>query len=223
MNVLKLMKIINTKLPPYIWAWIAKYKNYEEQSGSGTLVFENTYGQKFSKFDVEGQTSQESTDGRQLFDINGNVNQIYNGSTSGNLNVVNGNDLTSSYNTGMTYARGQRIYIGTGNTVKFKFKFKSINGRIEGADPLVGVANIYEDNNSTPINTIYLKTDNVGTELSKTITATTDYLIFAFSGWTSRAESITVTDIVVTVSNDTSWEPYSGGIPRTKSILSISY
>ena len=145
--------------------------------------------------------------GKNLFDINGDVNTRYDGQTSTN-NTVSGNDLTTITNGGSTHLYGQKIYVGTGNTVSLSVKLKSITYTTEPSEnSTVAYMSLYNDNTTTGQLSSGLKYNEVGIRKTITFIAQTDYIYAAF-GRASLSKSATFTDIQVEIGSATSYEPY---------------
>ena len=148
----------------------------------------------------------KNVEGKNLFNINGNVNTRYDGTTNTN-NTVSGNDLTSTTNAGGTHPYGQKIYVGKGNVVTFSAKLKSIT---YDTTPSLTVAyiTIYNDNTITDRQTQSFVFSDIGTIKSASFTASTDY-IYATFGRSSITTSATFTDIQVEIGSITPYVPYN--------------
>ena len=164
-----------------------------------------------NKFVLEGKTEQDSTTGKNKFNINGNVNTRYDGTTNTN-NTVSGNDLTSITNGGSTRGYGQKIYVGAGNTITFSTKLKSITYNETPTGTLAYIS-VYNDNTTEGSVGSGFNVSQINTTKSITFTSTTDYIYVAFTRATVTT-SATFTDIQVELGDEvTPWEPYTGGIP----------
>lgn len=160
------------------------------------------------EFGIEGNTEQETRSGKNLFNINGDVNTRYDGTTNTN-NTVSGNDLTTTTNAGSTNPYGQKIYVGTGNTVTFSAKLKSVTyDTTPTPTTTVAYMTLYNENTTTERQTNSFNYANIGTKKSVSIIALTDY-IYATFGRASNDTSTTFTDIQVEIgSTATDYEPY---------------
>ena len=142
---------------------------------------------------------------QNLFNINGEVNQVYNGTIYQSGNTVSGNDLISQVNSNTSYAQGQKIYVGAGNTVYFSAKLKSIQDYKEGSGDLLVLA-LYNDNTTEGA------TYGVGKHTSQIINidfvAKTDYIYATFDVNLNKCSSCTFTDIMVTTIMRTDYVEY---------------
>ena len=161
---------------------------------------------KVKEFGIEGNTEQATRSGKNLFNINGDVNTRYDGTTNTN-NTVSGNDLTTTTNAGSTNPYGQKIYVGTGNIVTFSVKLKSITYDTAPTSTVAYIT-LYNENTSENRQSQSFAFNDVGTVKSVSFTASTDY-IYATFGRASTDTSATFTDIQVELSSTpTSYEPY---------------
>lgn len=142
---------------------------------------------------------------QNLFNINGEVNQVYNGTIYQSGNTVSGNDLISQVNTNTSYAHGQKIYVGAGNTVYFSAKLKSIQDYKEGSGDLVLLA-LYNDN--TPEGATYGFGNHTSQIINVDFVAKTDYIYAAFAVNLNKCSSCTFTDIMVTTIRRTDYVEY---------------
>lgn len=142
---------------------------------------------------------------QNLFNINGEVNQIYNGTIYQSGNTVSGNDLISQVNVSASYPHGQKIYVGAGNTVYFSAKLKSIQDYKEGSGDLVLLA-LYNDN--TPEGATYGNGNHTSQIINVNFVAKTDYIYATFGVNLNKCSSCTFTDIMVTTIRRTDYVEY---------------
>ena len=197
-------------------------KEYVKQE---TISFEETHleGQEIetqlplameSVLSISGNSEQETRSGKNLFNINGDVNTRYNGTTSNKNSVENGILLATS-NFSDEHGYGQRIYVGAGNTVTFSARFLGVNGNVTLATEGIAGISLYDDN--TVAGFIGVRFENTENNTIKQLTkqALTDYIIVTF-GIAKRAgvnegtyTSASFTDIQVEIaSTATPYEPY---------------
>ena len=150
-------------------------------------------------------------DRRNLFNIKGDVNTRYDGTTVTD-NTVSENDLITTTNAGNVYPYGQKIYVGAGNTITFSATLKSItpSGISSGT---VAYMTIFNDNTTTGANTISFSANQIGTKKEVSITPSTDY-IYACFGRASTPTSATFTNIQVE-RGETSTEYIDYATPQT--------
>lgn len=192
-----------------ILSYLLKKGRVHKASGT-EISIENVKG--FESLTLSKLSTQNTTTGKNLFNINGDVNTRYDGQSSTN-NTVSGNDLTTITNGGSTHLYGQKIYVGTGNTVSLSVKLKSITYTTEPSEnSTVAYMSLYNDNTTTGQLSSGLKYNEVGIRKTITFIAQTDYIYAAF-GRASLSNSATFTDIQVEIGSATSYEPYTGGIP----------
>jgi hypothetical protein len=135
--------------------------------------------------------------GKNLFDINGNVNLWgHNGEHAGR-NTVDGNILKAGTNASNTHAIGQKIKIGMDNTITFSAKLLSC-GSGDGAQLA-----IYDGKNERQ--TIYIAPNGINQTYKITYTAKGEYLIFCFA--TFGGVGAEFTDIQVEFGQATPYEP----------------
>ena len=173
----------------------------------------------YDNIELEGKTTQETRSGKNLFDINGNINTRYNGTTS-NYNSANGNNFVTTFSNQNGYAYGQRIYVGSGNQITISAKvidIQSTNTKEVG---------IYIFNDKTTSGASGLTISELNVIKSLSFTPTTDYVIVTFSGKYSGFQSATFTDIQVELgSTATEWEQY-GAMPSPdypSELVSVGY
>lgn len=146
-----------------------------------------------------GQSTQVTTTGKNLFDIDGNVNTTVN-NTQGAKNSVQNGILTSNYNSSNEALGGQLIKIENGKQYTISLNVISIG---TGSGAYIA---IYR--NGEPI---YSPNTKVGA-WKTTITATVDEILLAFG--TNGGVGAKYTNIQVEEgASQTSYEPYSGGQP----------
>lgn len=151
-------------------------------------------------------------DSVNLFNINGDINTRYSGST-GSYNTVSGNVLTTTFSSNNGHAYGQKIYVGAGNTVTLSAK---VVGYIP--DNIIGkIGNILLYNYGTTTGAVSngFNVDEVNVIKSVTFTAQTDYIIaaFSYSQKNTIQTSVSFMDIQVQLgSTATKWEPYGEDI-----------
>ena len=182
-------------------------------TASGTEIVVTDSAEMESILHISGNSEQDSRSGKNLFNINGDVNTRYNGETS-NTNTVSGNELTTTHNWGTAHGYGQRIYVGKGNTVTFSAKLKSVVS--EGYTGTAAVAQLtcYNDGSAADRVNLEFSLSHIGTTKSLQFTAQTDYIYLTFGAYTTdRVSSATFTDIQLELGTEaTEYEPY-GAMP----------
>lgn len=152
---------------------------------------------------VDGKTEQAETTGKNLFNINGNVNTQGNDYQQLNVNTVSGNVLTCNVNGQKTNAVGQTISGLNSKTVTFSAKVISFGSGIEAS------IFVYE-NGGYNNNLVYA--EEVNSVIKITCAISTDNPVFAFA--TINGTGAQFTDIQVEIGEtNTDWEPYTGGQP----------
>ena len=152
---------------------------------------------------VDGKTEQVETTGKNLFNINGNVNTQGNDYQQLNINTVSGNVLTCNVNGQKTNAVGQTISGLNSKTVTFSAKVISFGSGIEAS------IFVYE-NGGYNNNLVYA--EEVNSVIKITCAISTDNPVFAFA--TINGTGAQFTDIQVEIGEtNTDWEPYTGGSP----------
>lgn len=198
-------------------AMIKKYIDNQPTKIVTNGICDNAVELPIVSLGVDGNFEQKTTQGYNLFNINGEVNQIFNGTAKTTGNSVDGDDLTTEVNTSTSYTQGQRIYVGAGNTVYFSAKLKSVQN-LTKENENVCMMSLYQDGVASGAMHTYF---NNSTEISKTkkiqIVAQTDYIYACFGANTNICSSCTFTDILVTTSADASYEKYTGRNIITKS------
>lgn len=121
-NFLKL-KLLNKNFPPYIWAWFHKYKHHEEITSDESITIENTYGQKFSKFDIFGNTEQAQYEGRNKIPMSLFNTMVSQGSNN-SYDSTNHRITYSSDNTSFSgyYKVLQNLVVDTTYTLSFDIR-----------------------------------------------------------------------------------------------------
>ena len=134
-------------------------------------------------------------EGKNKFNINGDVNTKYDGTTS-NVNTVSGNDLTTTHNWGAGHGYGQRIYVGKGNTITFSAKLKSVVDKGYTGSSTVAQLSCYNENSINDRINLEFALKDVSNIKSLQFTAKTDYIYLTFGAYTTeRVSSATFTDI----------------------------
>lgn len=153
--------------------------------------------------ELDGKTEQAETTGKNLFNINGNVNTQGNDYQQLNVNTVSGNVLTCNVNGQKTNAVGQTISGLNSKTVTFSAKVISFGSGIEAS------IFVYE-NGGYNNNLVYA--EEVNSVIKITCAISTDNPVFAFA--TINGTGAQFTDIQVEIGEtNTDWEPYTGGQP----------
>lgn len=152
---------------------------------------------------VDGKTEQVVTTGKNLFNIDGNVNIRADDYTQVSANVVSGDTLTCNVNGQTTHAVGQTISGLNSKTVTFSAKVISFGSGI-GASIFVYENGGYNNNRAY--------TEEVNSVIKVTCAISTDNPVFAFT--TGNGTGAQFTDIQVEIGEtNTDWEPYTGGQP----------
>jgi hypothetical protein len=138
--------------------------------------------------------------GRNLFDINGNVNLWgHNGENAGK-NTVDGNILKAGVDASTSHSIGQKIKIGMDNTITFSAKLLSY-GSGYGAQLAI------YDGKNTP-QSLYIGANGINQTYKITYTAKGEYLIFCFA--TFGGVGAEFTDIQVEFGTQaTPFEPFN--------------
>ena len=151
------------------------------------------------KFTASAEENYQSYTGKNLFNINGDINTRYNGTTV-SLNTAN-NILTSNINASTSYAAGQFINVEIGNEYTISFIGIDIGSGIGG-----GVY-IYNRDNSTAISSKTFNSSNLNNIRVLTFIPTEDEILIAFA--TSGGTGAQFTDIQLEKGNIfTVYEPY---------------
>ena len=149
---------------------------------------------------------EAKVEGKNKFNINGDVSTTYKGTTS-NANTVSGNNLTSTSNWRTTHGPGQKIYVGTGNTVTVSAKLVAVGSEYTGTSTVGSIA-LYNEGNIERKGISYKMAD-IGVVKSLSFTAETDYIIVAFGAYTEYVSSVTFTDIQLEIGTTaTEYVPY---------------
>ena len=166
-------------------------------------TYEPYYNIKYCKIgDYEDQFIR--TSGKNLFDIEGNINTRYNG-TTGNYNTIDGTNLITTYSTNNGYPYGQRIYVGTGKKVTISGVVSNINSTGSKSALIM----CFNDNTTTGVQSVSFADTEINTRKSLTFTADTDYIIVTFAGRYNGFVSATFTDIQVEYGETaTEYDPY---------------
>lgn len=152
--------------------------------------------------EIDGATYQRTTTGKNLFNINGNVNTKGHDYSQTDKNIVSGNVLTCNVDGNSYNAVGQVIYGIKGKTVTISAKIIS-----KGSAYSAGIY-IYE--NGTHNNT-YVLSGTLGV-ISLKYTVTTENPVFAFVARGGIGAQFT--DIQLEIGETkTEYEPYTGGKP----------
>lgn len=173
--------------------------------GQGTdITLENTSENKLVEFGLEGRTEQEQLTGKNLFNIDGEVNvQGSNGTIVSGVNEVTGNILKAGRNGSTSFAVGQLFNNLNGKQITISAKVVSTG------TGTAGLITVYDNN----VQKDYI---TITTSDKLTYTCTSDNIIVGFS--TLNGINARFTDIQVEEgSTATSFEPYCGGIPAPNS------
>lgn len=182
-----------------------EYKSGSDNKLIGTVAKSSNpnitdgYQAEMMNLKLYGKSTQVTTTGKNLFDIDGNVNTTVN-NTQGAKNSVQNGILTSNYNSSNEALGGQLIKIENGKQYTISLNVISIG---TGSSAYIA---IYR--NGEPI---YSPNTKVGA-WKTTITATGDEILLAFG--TNGGVGAKYTNIQVEEgASKTSYEPYSGGQP----------
>jgi hypothetical protein len=147
-----------------------------------------------------GDSGNYSVDlyGKNLFDINGNINTIGETKEQTNLNTVSGNILTCGADASKMGGVGQKINVSVGNTITFNAKLSSLGSGASGGLLIYENGNIVAYNFSSKLNEI----------IEVTYTTTTSELIFTFV--TTGGTGAQFTNIQVELGSQTTpYEPFN--------------
>ncbi|HCC03949.1 MAG TPA: hypothetical protein DEP51_03715 [Clostridiales bacterium] len=172
-------------------------------TGQGTsITLENTIEAQFTKFDEEGNSTQETTEGKNKFHIASvtpvDGNTIYNKITNNEIEVSTKNPA------GYRYV-SIPVEVEANTTYYFKANIKNSNSSVSNS--WLGVLN--SDNTNTLYNNSYsdgaIKSFNTGdnTIVNINLYATSNVAAINTTTWSK---------IQLTTNNNDSFEPYTGGI-----------
>ena len=157
----------------------------------------------------------DSIKGKNLFNINGDINTRYNG-TIISLNSVSNNVLTSNINGSTSYSAGQFINVEIGKEYTISFVGIDIGSGIGG-----GVY-IYNRDNSTAIASKTFNASNLNTIRALTFIPTEDEILIAFA--TSGGTGAQFTDIMFNLGAvATAYTPYIGAFVDEKALAEKDY
>ena len=192
-----------------------------------TIDIDDSAKYYFKEVGVEGQTSQVSTDGRQLFNINDLAATNY-CTVDIEKDIMT---LTTDSTNGAQFATYYSKNLDAEETYRFSFKSKKVVKGTNGI-PLTRITVYGSNDDSSYTFLTYLGADSPTQgqeyEFSHDFTGYSYYRFFIYNNASTPVtleEKTQYYDILLRKSTETdnTWEPYTGGIPRTKSILSISY
>ena len=192
----------NESIPKLLDTKISKLMN--TVSSSETITVTDSVNYPIINSCIYGKSTQDTSTGgepagKNLFDINGDVNRWGHDGSQSFENSVSGNVLTANSNIAVAHSVGQKIKVNVGSTVTFSAKV--INFGTGDA----GLIAIYENNNLVA----HLYCRELNTTQSITYTAQSEELIFGFA--CSNGTGAQYTDIQVEIgSTATVYKPYVG-------------
>lgn len=164
-------------------------------------TLENSYAGAYEMVSMEGATEQVTLEGKNLFDINGNVNVRGNDLSPSSYNSVSNGVLTTQAHTASNMPCGQLIQNVNGKSIAVSAKLVST-----GTGGL-GSLMIYENGNIVK----NVATANANSVMEMVYTCTSDNVVLTFG--TNGGTGAQFTDIQVEIGTvATDYEPYCGGI-----------
>ena len=189
-----------------------------------TIDIDDSAKYYFKEVVPEGQTEQESTEGKQLLDLS--ATPLY--SAAANVSSFINSKLilqkeTASKNAFCLFKIANVDDIGN-NTIY-------INGKRNDGKTykvILGYSDENGENRITIVSTNDISSNTFSINMTVDATTYTGKVVVVWlyvdTGSSGAAGDIgTYEDVIVSTTNTSEWEPYTGGIPRTKSKLWFSY
>lgn len=180
--------------------------NNVQKSGGNNLIKNSV----MFAYDDNGKPNEWNitSNSKNLFNINGDINTRYDGAIIDYNSIVNGN-LRATCNGSRHFATGQKIYVGAGNTVTISGKLVGLSTNEPTTESaLIAVCN---DNSTENQGFVNLGSNDIGKVSSFQFTPLTDYIIVCFAVKGSIVTYADFTDIQVEYGDLTPFTPYDEG------------
>ena len=176
---------------------------YKRTTEGNPAIAQGSLARRYPGITMQGWTEQAQYEGKNLFNIDGDVNTQWNG-TTGQSNTVQDGILTSGYNPGEGYIKGQVIDVTPDSTISISFDVLDVG---TGTNAYVEV---YAYGTNSVLKGYY---DGVGNNIKLSGISVSEGQILVGFG-TARGTGAQYTNIQVEYGDTpTSYEPYTGGQP----------